>query len=36
MRPTVVAILMSVIFPMLALAQTTDELKNEKGRRTMS
>ena len=29
MRPTVVAILMSVIFPMLALAQTTDELKND-------
>src|SRR5262245_19948933 len=28
-RPTVVAILMSVIIPMLVLAQTTDELKND-------
>ena len=28
-RPAVVAILMSAIFPMLVLAQTTDELKND-------
>src|SRR5262245_63712918 len=28
-RPTVAAILMSVIFPLLGLAQTTEELKND-------